>query len=373
MQIESLSLFLAVVESKSLTKASKQFCITPQGASASIRTLEKQLDTQLFVRSSGGALEPTKEGLELAKEAERVVGAYRSLQTVAAMQKSGRGQWAQLHVVVSPFVHQSIAFLIEEYVLRVDPELRTSIEVQSSFEIAKQFDKADGNTLYLIDLPLELKPFENSYPADFIKKVVFDRDYFKPFLLSSFRLICSDNSAYAKRASVKWSEIETEKLACHNDSFLLGVIGQQTNSRTATHAVPKSHQRQNHSFGTENITRCWYSRSFAQRAGRQAFRLCSTIPAAIFSNIRRRKRSRPFLQDQPPGIQQKATPEIILRSVFSFLYLVRHLNRFFTESANKLLFSRNLLSITLSVYRLFGLLAPIKSGWFWAGINRRIR
>lgn len=233
MQIESLSLFLAVVESKSLTKASKQFCITPQGASASIRTLEKQLDTQLFVRSSGGALEPTKEGLELAKEAERVVGAYRSLQTVAAMQKSGRGRWAQLHVVVSPFVHQSIAFLIEEYVLRVDPELRTSIEVQSSFEIAKQFDKADDNTLYLIDLPLELKPFENSYPADFIKKVVFDRDYFKPFFLSSFRLICSDNSAYAKRASVKWSEIETEKLACHNDSFLLGVIGQQTNSGEA--------------------------------------------------------------------------------------------------------------------------------------------
>lgn len=147
----------------------------------------------------------------------------------------------------------------------------------------------------------------------------------------------------------------------------------QLSTRTATHAVPKSHQRQNHSFGTENITRCWYSRSFAQRAGRQAFRLCSTIPAAIFSNIRRRKRSRPFLQDQPPGIQQKATPEIILRSVFSFLYLVRHLNRFFTESANKLLFSRNLLSITLSVYRLFGLLAPIESGWFWAGINRRIR
>ena len=45
--------------------------------------------------------------------------------------------------------------------------------------------------------------------------------------------ICSDNSAYAKRASVKWSEIETEKLACHNDSFLLGVIGQQTNSGEA--------------------------------------------------------------------------------------------------------------------------------------------
>lgn len=229
MQIESLSLFLAVVESKSLTKASKQFCITPQGASASIRTLEKQLDTQLFVRSSGGALEPTKEGIEIAKEAERVVGAYRSLQTVAAMQKSDRGRWAQLHVIVSPFVQQSIAFLIEDYAFRVDPELRTRIEVQSSFEIAAQFEKIDDNALYLIDLPLELKPLEDKYPADFIKKAVFEKDYFKPFLLSSFRLICSDNSAYAKRTAVSWSEIETEKLACHNDSFLLSVIGRQTN------------------------------------------------------------------------------------------------------------------------------------------------
>lgn len=227
MQIESLSLFLAVVESKSLTKAAKQCCITPQGASASIRTLEKQLDTLLFERTGGGALEPTKEGLAIAREAERVVNAYRSLRSVAAMQKSEQGQWAQLKIVVSPFVHQSISSYIEEYAYLIDPEIQTNIEILSSFEMAAQFENMDDDTLCIIDLPLHLKSFEQSFPSSFIQKAVFEEGFFQPFLMSSFKLICSEGSAYANREFVKWAEIVTSRLACHNDPFLLAIIGQQ--------------------------------------------------------------------------------------------------------------------------------------------------
>lgn len=66
MNIKELINFLKVCEMKSISKASKELFISPQGLSKSIKNLEKELGVILFVRSSIG-MSLTKQGEILKK------------------------------------------------------------------------------------------------------------------------------------------------------------------------------------------------------------------------------------------------------------------------------------------------------------------
>lgn len=223
MQLESLSLFLAVAESKSIAKAAQRLYITPQGASAAIIALEKQLDVRLFDRS-GAALELTKEGEAVASEAERVVSSYRRLQSVAALQGGSPAVRERFRVVVSPFAKRTLAPVVEEFGrLRNDEAVVELIET-SVFDIAGSYDRLDERTLYVLDLPLELDIIANDLPAGFLAAVLGKPGFFRPFLCSSFMLRCADNSVYAKKPWVAWSDLPMDKIACHNDAFLEKMI-----------------------------------------------------------------------------------------------------------------------------------------------------
>ncbi len=227
MQIETLSLFLAVAELKSLTKAAEQLYITPQGASAAIKKLEEQLGTKLFSRVGGSSLALTPEGQEIVGEAKRVVGAYRALQAVVAFQGSGRGQREQFDVVASPFVSLAIGYLVEEYVRLLNPENKVSVTMQGAADIAQQFDHLERNTLYILDLPLTLKTHENRYSQELLRQVVNREAFFQPLLQVHFALVCAENSEHANKKQVCWQEIDASRFALHNDPFLFGLIHQQ--------------------------------------------------------------------------------------------------------------------------------------------------
>lgn len=223
MQIESLSLFLAVVESKSITKAAQKLYMTPQGASSAIRVLEKQLDTKLFERRAS-SLEITREGAAVAKEAKRVVDAYRRLQSVAAMQSSERRASPVLNVVASPFITQTLASVIEEYAHVHQDDVVVNIVEQNAYEIARIDFADDPGTIYLLDLPMDLGIVETNYSETFLDNVLAIDGYYEPFLLSSFMLRCSENSIYVSRKAVRWTELEKDRIACHNDAFLETII-----------------------------------------------------------------------------------------------------------------------------------------------------
>lgn len=61
MNIADLSLFVRIADSGSITASAKQLGITPAAASAALKRLEKQLDSQLFIRSTR-QLRITSEG-----------------------------------------------------------------------------------------------------------------------------------------------------------------------------------------------------------------------------------------------------------------------------------------------------------------------
>jgi len=93
--LRELEVFLAVYELRSMTAAAKKLSLTQPAVSASIRQLEKKLDTPLIDRSKR-PLKPTMAGHWLHGSAYRVVDGTR--QIPIAMRSLSRGSSVRLRV-----------------------------------------------------------------------------------------------------------------------------------------------------------------------------------------------------------------------------------------------------------------------------------
>jgi DNA-binding transcriptional LysR family regulator len=72
MDIHQLQLFLAVMESPSMTRAAEKVCLSPGAVSLQLHNLADELHTELFVRD-GKKLKPTPAALRLAEHAKALV------------------------------------------------------------------------------------------------------------------------------------------------------------------------------------------------------------------------------------------------------------------------------------------------------------
>jgi LysR family transcriptional regulator, nitrogen assimilation regulatory protein len=79
MDIHQLKMFLAVMESSSMTNAAQRFHLSPGAVSLQLHSLADELHAELFVRS-GKRLVATPAALRLAKRAEDVVRAISQIQ-----------------------------------------------------------------------------------------------------------------------------------------------------------------------------------------------------------------------------------------------------------------------------------------------------
>ncbi|WP_180326562.1 LysR family transcriptional regulator [Raoultibacter phocaeensis] len=224
MQIESLSLFLTVIETRSITKAAQKMYITPQGASSAIKALEKQLGMKLFERT-GACIELTQQGAEVAHEAQKVVAAYQKMQSVVAMQNNRVASRDILKVVATPFVRQTLTAVIQDYAAYSNDNAVVQVIEKNAFEIARGFETLDNDTLYLLDLPLDLEIASEELSPSFCRLALQEYAIFHPFVLSNFVIKCSEFSPYAAKDTIKWTDLTADQIACHDDPFLIKVIG----------------------------------------------------------------------------------------------------------------------------------------------------
>lgn len=72
MDIKDPEIFLAVVQEKSIARASKRLYMTPQGISKIVRNLEAEMDCRLFTRGSTG-MALTERGERFLECAKRIL------------------------------------------------------------------------------------------------------------------------------------------------------------------------------------------------------------------------------------------------------------------------------------------------------------
>ncbi|MBL3669575.1 LysR family transcriptional regulator [Streptomyces sp. M2CJ-2] len=94
MELRHLQHFVAVAEDQHFTRAAERLLVSQSGLSASIRALERELQTPLFVRTTR-KVTLTEAGRALLVEAERVLAQVRAAhEAVAAVQGVLRGTLA---------------------------------------------------------------------------------------------------------------------------------------------------------------------------------------------------------------------------------------------------------------------------------------
>ena len=94
MELRHLQHFVAVAEDQHFTRAAERLMVSQSGLSASIRALERELQTSLFVRTTRRVTLP-EAGRALLAEAERILAQVRAAhEAVAAVQGVLRGTLA---------------------------------------------------------------------------------------------------------------------------------------------------------------------------------------------------------------------------------------------------------------------------------------
>lgn len=189
--LDKLDMFIALAKTEHFGKAAEALGITQPTLSTGIKQLEAQLGVKLVFRGSRfGGLTP--EGHSALVWARRIVGDARQLKDEMRFTKHGLA--GQLRVAVIPTALTWAAKLSARFTEK-HPKVRFTLLSRTSIEILSMMENldVDAGITYLDNEPT-------------------GRVSTEPLYRERYMLVCSKQSKFAKRSSVGWKELESEKL-----------------------------------------------------------------------------------------------------------------------------------------------------------------
>lgn len=132
MEINTLKVFLAVVDSGSFSKASEHLGYTPAGISYIINSLEEELGIKLIERDYNG-VKPNSNGMALLQDIRRVIDSYNSFENNVHARKTSH--YTTLHIAAIETM--SIAYLPDTIIAfqQKCPDVNIEISTGDPFEI----------------------------------------------------------------------------------------------------------------------------------------------------------------------------------------------------------------------------------------------
>ncbi|MAL77804.1 MAG: LysR family transcriptional regulator [Sneathiella sp.] len=189
--IDKLEMFIAVAKVGHFGRAADQLGITQPTLSTGIKNLEEQLGVKLIFRGSRyGGLTP--EGQSALNWARRIVSDTRQLKEEMRFKRHGLS--GQLRIAVIPTALTWAARLTSRF-CESHPKARFTLLSRPSIEILAMMDNLD------IDAGIT---YLDSEPTGKVSA--------EPLYRESYRLVCASGSPFAGRASVRWQELQGQKL-----------------------------------------------------------------------------------------------------------------------------------------------------------------
>lgn len=190
--LEKLEMFIALTKAKHFGKAAGELGITQPTLSTGIKTLEEQLGVKLVFRGSRyGGLTP--EGHSALEWARRIVGDARQLKE--EMRFKNNGLAGQLRVAVIPTALTWAAQLSAKFSEK-NPNVRLTILSRTSIEILSMIENLD------VDVGIT---YLDNEPTGRVST--------EPLYREHYMLVCGMGSRFSDRNSVRWNELEGERLA----------------------------------------------------------------------------------------------------------------------------------------------------------------
>ena len=194
MRIEQLRYFSTLIQYKSITKASEALFITPQALSASIKSLEQELNVVLLLKDHSG-IKLTEEGKKISQTINEILELCDKLYTYTTCSQNttlqGRLSLAATPLVNSLFISENIHDFLSQY-----PLINLSIQ---EHRVTDYFNNISTYAfdLALIHLPSELLDrFIQKYTSQFsIQKLMEDK----------LAIICNKNHPLAHKRTVSYN------------------------------------------------------------------------------------------------------------------------------------------------------------------------
>lgn len=220
MHMDQIHYFLSVAETHSITQSAVQLCISPQGLSRSIASLEKEYDIVLFTRTTSG-MALTDKGRQFVEYANSIWGAYcRFEQSVArlAAETDGLGN-ESIDLIVSPVI--TVGDLLPAILSELSnsfPQIEVTVSEVNSYdmvEIARSMDSSRARkSIMLASVPeyrlVEYLPSER-YTATVLLK---------------FPMVArmDEHHPLAKRRYVTCADLVKEDIVCFNEPVIVEIV-----------------------------------------------------------------------------------------------------------------------------------------------------
>lgn len=206
MNIKDMECFICVYEQKSFSKAAAKIFVTPQGISKTIKRMENELGSELFIRSTSGGIHPTEAGeyffrhiSELVKEYHQIEEGVRSI----AAQSSG------ILRLVSAF--GILRFLTPDFINQFkmsNPDIHLDYMEYPDIYVGQNVLEGNYDVGMTPYLDSDLNPDLHIVP-------LFSRELF---------LIVGSGSCFYNEEEVSIREISQEPLIIENQNFLIHQI-----------------------------------------------------------------------------------------------------------------------------------------------------
>lgn len=173
MNLRSLRLFVEVMDSLTLSRASERLNVSQPAASRLIRILEEELGEQLFTRL-GKRLHPTPEAEALMPEAVRILQSIDNLPTL--IEQSRNHEAMPLRILCLPRIVDGLVLPVLARVHQDDQSLRFNVDVCPRREFGRRL-LYGGYDIGVSSLPIPVEGLETHSLANVFLHVMVPRNH----------------------------------------------------------------------------------------------------------------------------------------------------------------------------------------------------